>query len=64
MGIFARKSKPSSATSTPQETLADFEKQDVDNSPVRLFTPRIFAMAMIISIGGLIFGYGVALNSS
>ncbi|KAK5171500.1 hexose transporter hxt5 [Saxophila tyrrhenica] len=29
----------------------------VDNSHVRVFTPRVFAMGMIVSIGGLIFGY-------
>lgn len=34
------------------------EKGEVDNSPPRLFTPRVFAMAMIVSIGGMIFGYG------
>lgn len=33
------------------------EKGEMDNSPVRLFTPRIFAMAIIVSIGGMIFGY-------
>lgn len=26
-------------------------------TPVKLFTPRIFAMIMIVSLGGLIFGY-------
>jgi len=33
------------------------EKGEVDNSPVRIFTPRVFAMALVVSIGGLIFGY-------
>ncbi len=33
------------------------EKNGVDNSKVRVFTPRVFAMGLIVSIGGLIFGY-------
>jgi hypothetical protein len=36
---------------------AELEKANVDtHSPVKLFTPRIFAMIMIVSMGGLIFG--------
>lgn len=35
----------------------DAEKMGVDNSPVRLLRPRIFAMVLIVSIGGMIFGY-------
>ena len=33
------------------------EKRGVDDSPVRVFTLRVFAMGLIVSIGGLIFGY-------
>ncbi|KAK3112900.1 hexose transporter hxt5 [Teratosphaeriaceae sp. CCFEE 6253] len=33
------------------------EKAQVDDAKVRMFRPRIFAMALIVSIGGLIFGY-------
>lgn len=38
---------------------AEMEKgRNIDTqSPVKLFTPRIFAMIMIVSLGGLIFGY-------
>lgn len=37
---------------------AELEKNGIDtHSPVKLLTPRIFAMVMIVSIGGLIFGY-------
>ncbi|TKA83004.1 hypothetical protein B0A55_04659, partial [Friedmanniomyces simplex] len=39
----------------PDPTFA--EKAEVDNSKVRLLRPRIFPMALIVSIGGLIFGY-------
>ena len=36
---------------------AEIEKGNVDtSSPVKLFTPRIFAMIMIVSLGGLVFG--------
>ena len=36
---------------------AELEKGTVDtSSPVKLFTPRIFAMITIVSLGGLIFG--------
>lgn len=36
---------------------AEIEKGNVDTStPVKLFTPRIFAMIMIVSLGGLVFG--------
>lgn len=30
------------------------EKMGVDNSPVRVFSARVFAMGLIVSIGGLI----------
>ncbi|KAF2720792.1 hypothetical protein K431DRAFT_225673 [Polychaeton citri CBS 116435] len=33
------------------------EKQDVDNSRVRMLHPRVFAIVLIVSLGGLIFGY-------
>lgn len=48
--------------SIPPEDPAFAEKGEVDNSKVRLFTPRIFAMAMVVSIGGLIFGYDVGFS--
>jgi len=36
---------------------AEIEKANLDTtSPVKLFTPRIFAMIMIVSLGGLVFG--------
>lgn len=35
----------------------DQSLEDLDQSPVRLFTPRIVAMALIVSMGGLIFGF-------
>jgi len=45
-------------TGTQSPTSAELEKANVDtSSPVKLFTPRIFAMIMIVSLGGLIFGY-------
>jgi hypothetical protein len=46
-------------TNTPQQH-ADLEKeagQPLDNRPVRLLTLRVFMMGIIVSIGGLIFGY-------
>ncbi|KAK5127371.1 hypothetical protein LTR85_006710 [Meristemomyces frigidus] len=69
MDRFGRKSKTSPTDSTlsgdetprqhgvPPEDAAFAEKGEVDNSPPRLFTPRVFAMAMIVSLGGMIFGY-------
>jgi MFS transporter, SP family, sugar:H+ symporter len=33
------------------------EKGEIDNSKVRILSPRVFTMALIVSIGGLIFGY-------
>jgi SP family sugar:H+ symporter-like MFS transporter len=45
-------------TGTQSPASAELEKANVDtSSPVKLFTPRIFAMIMIVSMGGLIFGY-------
>ncbi|RDI83491.1 hypothetical protein Vi05172_g6733 [Venturia inaequalis] len=49
-------------TNTPPnaEEHADLEKEagePLDNTPVRIFTPRVLLMGMIVSIGGLIFGY-------
>ncbi|KAK0926560.1 hexose transporter hxt5 [Friedmanniomyces endolithicus] len=46
---------PRQETGGPDPTFA--EKAEVDNSKIRLLRPRIFAMALIVSIGGLIFGY-------
>ena len=44
-----------SGTQSPAS--AEIEKGNVDTStPVKLFTPRIFAMIMIVSLGGLVFG--------
>jgi hypothetical protein len=43
---------------------AELEKANVDtHSPVKLFTPRIFSMIMVVSLGGLIFGVGPDLLS-
>jgi len=45
---------------TSPDGITDLEKEaghPVDDRPVRLLTLRIFAMAMIVSIGGMIFGY-------
>jgi hypothetical protein len=42
-----------------QET-RDLEKiagEPLDDRPIRLFTPRVLAMGIIVSIGGMIFGY-------
>jgi hypothetical protein len=39
---------------------ADLEKeagQSLDNGPVHVFTLRVFVMGVIVSIGGMIFGY-------
>jgi hypothetical protein len=39
---------------------ADLEKeagQSLENGPVHVFTLRVFVMGVIVSIGGLIFGY-------
>jgi len=44
-------------TQQPGDTAADEEKMGVEDKRVRIFTPRVFAMGMIVSIGGLIFGY-------
>lgn len=45
---------------TNVDTELDLEKPDAsydDDSPIRVFRPRILAMAVIVSLGGLIFGY-------
>jgi hypothetical protein len=49
---------PHNGTSgTQSPASAEIEKGNVDTStPVKLFTPRIFAMIMIVSLGGLVFG--------
>lgn len=49
-----------SNTSPAAEEHADLEKEagePLDNSHVRIFTVRVFLMGIIVSIGGLIFGY-------
>ncbi|GAB1729434.1 hypothetical protein NU195Hw_g4384t1 [Hortaea werneckii] len=48
--------KPLDGGDTPPE-FDKAENGEVDNSPVRLLQPRTIAMALIVSIGGLIFGY-------
>lgn len=35
----------------------------MDDSPVRILTPRVFAMALIVSLGGLIFGFDTGMIS-
>lgn len=38
----------------------DVEKSGVeDHTPVKLFRPRVFAMVLLVSLGGMIFGYGM-----
>lgn len=44
-------------TTVAPEDPAFAEKAEVDNSKIRILRPRIFVMALIVSIGGLIFGY-------
>ena len=44
-------------TNAEQASNGEVEKMGEDNSPVRLFTFRVFAMAMIVRIGGMIFGF-------
>ncbi|KAK5138321.1 hypothetical protein LTR08_003382 [Meristemomyces frigidus] len=63
-GKKASTSEPSSGEATPRQyggrlpEDANFaEKGEIDNSPARLFTPRVVAMALIVSIGGMVFGY-------
>jgi hypothetical protein len=56
------KGKDTNGTNTPPnaEEHADLEKEagePLDSSPVRIFTLRVFLMGMIVSIGGMIFGY-------
>lgn len=36
---------------------AEIERKGLDTTPVHLFSVRVFAMGLIVSIGGLIFGY-------
>jgi hypothetical protein len=70
MRVFGRKGKEGSSgavasgAATPRQEggpLSDAEKAEkgeLENSPIRLFRMRIVAMVVIVSIGGLIFGYG------
>lgn len=37
----------------------DLEKEGSSHEKVRLFRPYTFAVVMVVSIGGLIFGYGM-----
>lgn len=37
----------------------DLEKEGSSNEKVRLFRPYTFAVVLIVSIGGMIFGYGM-----
>jgi SP family sugar:H+ symporter-like MFS transporter len=51
-----------SGSKTPPDASehADLEKeagQRLENGPVHVFSLRVFTMAIIVSIGGLIFGY-------
>jgi len=52
MAVQAASRAQSGATSLEGET----EKVGVDNSRVRVVSPRVIAMALVVSIGGLIFG--------
>ncbi|KAF2766374.1 hypothetical protein EJ03DRAFT_330105 [Teratosphaeria nubilosa] len=69
MGVFNRKSNDAivditggsekadeSGLTTPQHH-DDAEKGNLDNSPVTVLRLRILAMALIVSVGGVVFGY-------
>ncbi|KAK5110749.1 hypothetical protein LTR62_005626 [Meristemomyces frigidus] len=48
---------PRNEMSVADPAVAEKAETDVDNSKVRILSPRVFTMALIVSIGGLIFGY-------
>ncbi|KAK4575134.1 hexose transporter hxt5 [Recurvomyces mirabilis] len=56
-GAISGETTPRNNASVVAKDPAVAEKADVDNSKVRIFTVRVFVMALIVSIGGLIFGY-------
>ncbi|GAB7364907.1 hypothetical protein MBLNU230_g5698t1 [Neophaeotheca triangularis] len=66
MGILSKlKGSPApeqeDGASTPRDnrgsSVDDVEKEGEDHSPVKMLRPRIAAMVLVVSIGGLIFGY-------
>lgn len=67
-GMFGRSGKGQDAT-YPEGPSAqggvvdkhdDLEKEGNSDERVRLFRPYTFAVVMIVSIGGMIFGFGIA----
>jgi MFS transporter, SP family, sugar:H+ symporter len=64
-----RRQQHASFDTNVDSTAGDLEKEagrPLDDGPVRWMTLRVFIMAVIVSIGGFIFGYdtGIALNSN
>lgn len=65
MGIMSRFRKGGSQETTPSNSVADVRNNDrtaaeaekQDDTPVRMLRLRIFAMVLVVSIGGMIFGY-------
>lgn len=58
MGLMQRFSKKSEATevdAAKQSTMVDTEK--MDESPVHIWNFRVLSMILIVSLGGMIFGY-------
>lgn len=39
----------------------ELDGKELDEAPIKLLRPRIFIMGMIVSLGGLVFGYDIGL---
>ena len=56
-GAMSGQTTPRNNASVVPEDAAVAEKGEVDHSKPKIFSVRVFTMALIVSIGGLIFGY-------
>lgn len=67
-GLLSRSKKREDAATYPDGPITqggiieknDLEKEGSSNEKVRLMRPYTFAVVLIVSIGGLIFGYGMS----
>jgi hypothetical protein len=66
MGMFSKKEKDDDASfhsgattppTTAQRTMDTTEKGMEDNGPMHIYNFKVIAMVLIVSLGGLIFGF-------
>ncbi len=57
----SKEATPSGRAQNDQYPGNEQDGKELDDTPIKLLRPRIFIMGMIVSLGGLIFGYDIGL---